>query len=163
MRLVQMIRKRNYSKCSISLVNYSEVLLIYELPKSNMITMLKNGYLIFWNFIDNNYCNDILLKGFKDILHNGVQSVNEDVIFVGTKKVVFLIDINLKMKIKRILLNYDSFSVGYLNNSIFLGLKHTEILVFYLNIILKKNMKNLFLNVLVKEEIYAKKYHQYIQ
>ena len=116
--------KENIPKVQFSLINFSEVLSIYELPKSNMITILENGLLIFWDFKNKNYCKDKILKGFKDILHNGIQSINEDVIFVGTKKAVFLIDINLKMKIKRILLNYESFSIGYSNNSIFLGLKH---------------------------------------
>ena len=118
------LEKEIIPNVKFSLINNSEVLSIYELPKSNMITILKSGYLIFWDFKENNYCKGKMLQGFKDILHNGIHCINEDIIFIGTKKVVFLIDINLKMKIRRILLNYDSFSIGYLNDSIFLGLKH---------------------------------------
>ena len=118
------IGKEIIPNVKFSLINNSEVLSIYELPKSDIITILKNGYLVFWDFKDNNYCKGKMLKGFKDILHNGIRYINEDLIFVGTKKVVFLVDINLKMKIKRILLNYDSFSIGYLYDSLFLGLKH---------------------------------------
>ena len=66
------IGKEIIPNVKFSLIHNSEVLSIYELPKSDIITILKNGYLVFWDFKDNNYCKSKMLKGFKDILHNGI-------------------------------------------------------------------------------------------
>ena len=62
--------------------------------------------------------------------------MNEEIILVGTKKSIFLVDINMKIKIKRFVLDYNSYSIGYLNGHIFLGLKHSSdsCLVFEYNI-----------------------------
>ena len=106
------------------LMNSTEVLSIFELQNYNIISIDKKGYLKFWEFKDNNYNVVKTLRGFKNILHNCMQSLNEEIISVATKKVIFLIDINTKIKIKRFLLDYNSYSIGYLNDSIFLGLKH---------------------------------------
>ena len=107
-----------------TIINVSEILSIFELPNSYLLSMDKKGYLKFFEFKDNNYNLVKTLTGFKESLHNCMQSLNEEIISVATKKVIFLIDINTKIKIKRFLLDYNSYSIGYLNDSIFLGLKH---------------------------------------
>ena len=121
---------------------------------------MEKGYLSFWDFKDNNYKCVKQLKGFKNSPHNWIFSLNEvPIILVGTKKTIFLVDINMKIKIKRFVLDYNSYSIGYLNGHIFLGLKNSSdsCLVFEYNI--EKSLENSIWNAMIKEEIYALKYH----
>ena len=79
-------------------------------------------------------------------MHNCILfSLNEEIILVGTKKYIFLVDINMKIKIKRFVLDYNSYSIGYLNDHIFLGLKNSSdsCLLFEYNIEKKNEEFNL--------------------
>ena len=121
---------------------------------------MEKGYLSFWDYKDNNYKCVKQLKVFKNSPHNCIFSLNEVLIFlVGTKKSIFLVDINMKIKIKRFELDYNSYSIGYLNGQIFLGLKNSSdsCLVFEYNI--EKSLENSIWNAMIKEEICALKYH----
>ena len=116
----------NGAKLKNILINKYKVLSICELPNLDIVSILENGYLKFWEYKNNNYSCAKKLKGFKNCLHKCIFSLNEEIILVGTKKYIFLIDINMKIKIKRFVLDYNSYSIGYLNDHIFLGLKNNS-------------------------------------
>ena len=106
--------------------NFCEVLTIYELPTYNIISISKDEYLKFWEFKEGNYQCIKSLKYFKNPLYNCIFLLNKESILVGTKKNIFVININKKQKIKRFPLNYSAHSIYYINGNIFLGLKNNE-------------------------------------
>ena len=142
---IKLIKKNHYASCSkdktIKLWIYNsenndseikhiisdnyEVLTIYELPTSNIISISKDEFLTFWGDTNNSIL-PISLKGFKNPLHNCIFLLSEVTILIGTKKELFVIDINRKQKIKRFTLNYNACSIHYINGNIFLGLKNSK-------------------------------------
>ena len=104
----------------------NNVLCICELPNLNFVSMA-NNYLIFWkktSFFSHE--EEKILKGFKKCLHNCLFILNEKFILVGTKKIIYFIDINTKEKIRKFVLDYNAYSICYYNEKIFLGLKNNN-------------------------------------
>ena len=135
----------NDAKLKNILINKYKILSICELPNLELVSISENGYLKFWEYKNNNYSCAKKLKGFKNCLHKCIFSLDEEIILVGTKKYIFLIDINMKIKIKRFVLDYNSYSIGYINDYIFLGLKNSSdsCLLFEYNIEKKNEEFNL--------------------
>ena len=102
----------------------TKILSICELPNSNIISISEEGFLIFWEYHDNIFEKETILKGFKNSLHNCIFLFKENIILIGTKKAVIFIDIIKKEKIKKIDLQYNAYSIYYFNDAIFLGLKN---------------------------------------
>ena len=76
---------------------------------------MANNYLIFWkktSFFSHE--EEKILKGFKKCLHNCLFILNEKFILVGTKKIIYFIDINTKEKIRKFLLDYNAYSICYI-------------------------------------------------
>lgn len=105
------------------LYDNSEVLSILELPNSNIVSISKKGYLNFWECKEFNYKKIKTLKGFKNSLHNCIYLLNEDIILIGTKNIIFLVDIITKETTQKILIDYSAYSIDQFNGNIFLGLK----------------------------------------
>ena len=116
----------NKATLNISIDHNSEVLSILELPDSNLVSISKDGDLKIWKF---NVCLKTL-KGFKNPLHNCIFLLNKEIIIIGTKKKIFLININQKEIIYIFNLEYDAFSICHFNGNIFLGLRHNQCLLF---------------------------------
>ena len=116
----------NEPQVKYTLINLTGVLSIYELPNLDKISISEDGFLKFWELKENNYDVVKSLKGFLNCYHNCISSINEEIILVGTKKCVYLIDTKSKIKINRFLLSYNSYSIGFFKDSIFLGLKNND-------------------------------------
>ena len=101
-------------------------LCIYELPNKNIISISNDGYLKFWEYKNYDFKRIGNLKGFENCLHNCIFSLNENITLVGTRKKIIFLDTNKKQKIKKFLLNYNSYSICKFNKSIFLGLKNNK-------------------------------------
>ena len=108
----------NYSLIKV-LNNLECVLSIYELPDSEIISLSLDGNLKFWQ----NYICSKTIKGFKNPLHNCIFLLKDNIISIGLKKQIILVDLNKKEKIKKFVLDYNAFSICYLNGNILLGMK----------------------------------------
>ena len=108
----------NYSLIKV-LNNLECVLSIYELPDSEIISLSRDGNLKFWQ----NYICSKTIKGFKSPLHNCIYLLNDNIISIGLKKQIILVDLKKKEKIKKFVLDYNAFSICYLNGNILLGMK----------------------------------------
>ena len=106
-----------------SINSESKIFCICELANSNFASMT-NNCLIFWKKNDFTYEEEKILKGFKKCLHKCLVVLNDQYILVGTKKIIYFIDINTKEKIRKFLLDYNAYSICYFNKTIFLGLKN---------------------------------------
>jgi len=95
------------------------------------------------------------LKGFKNPLHNCIFLLNEATILVGTKKVIFVIDVNKKQKIKRFPLNYTAHSIYYMKGNIFLGLKNNKNSCLLFEYIINKKYDEIFLECIGKGRDYC--------
>ena len=106
--------------------NLCGVFAIYELPTHEIISISKDEYLKFWQYEKENHHCIKSLNYFKKPLHNCIFLLNEKTILIGTKKVIFIIDIDKKQKIKKFTLNYNTYSINYINGNLFLGLKNNK-------------------------------------
>ena len=93
-------------------------LCICELPNSDFAS-ITNSYLVFWKHNNFVYEEEKILKGFKRSLHHCLSLLNEQYILMGTKKIIFFIDINTKEKIKKYFLDYNAYSICCFNKKIF--------------------------------------------
>ena len=100
-----------------------KIIAICELQDLNIVSISSKGFLIFWEYIDNVYEKGSILKGFKNCLLNCI-FLFKNIILVGTKKSVIFIDIIEKIKIKKIDLKYNAYSIHYFDKKLFLGLKN---------------------------------------
>ena len=134
-------KNRNSKELIRNTINSSiEVLSIFELPNGEIIYISKNGRLVFLELKNGEYFLIEAINGIKNGLHNSIFLVNNDTILVGTKRNVFLIDINKRKKIKSFALNYSSNSIRYVDGNIFLGVKQNIFsCVLFQYIIDKKN------------------------
>ena len=104
----------------------TKIISLCELPESNIVSMSKNGYLIFFKFNNSVYEIERIIKGFKNYLKNCLYLIDEKYVLVGTKNSVVFIDINTKEKIKKFFLDFNAYSICYFNKKIFLGLKNNR-------------------------------------
>ena len=106
-----------------SLYNNNAFLTICELTNFNIISISKDGNLKFWEYKDYNYNNIMVLKGFRNCLHNCIFLINDEIVLIGTKKNVIFVNAIKMQKIKKYSLDYNAYSICYFKGSIFLGLK----------------------------------------
>ena len=119
------------------------------MPTNNIISISKDGCLKFWEDTYYGFRN-ISLKGFKNPLYNCIFLLYQATILVGTKKVIYVIDINRKQKIKRFPLNYNAHSIYYIDGNIFLGLKNNENSCLLFEYIVDKKYDEMFLECIGK-------------
>jgi len=97
-------KNKNSKELIRNTINSSiEVLSIFELPNGEIIYISKNGRLVFLELKNGEYFLIEAINGIKNGLHNSIFLVNYDTILVGTKRNVFLIDINNKAILENVI------------------------------------------------------------
>ena len=97
----------------------NNIISIFELKNGDIVSLSIKGSLKFWSIKDN-----ICLKTIENLeypLKKCFSFLNDNIIVVGTKRGIFLVDITKKEIIKRFFHEYIASSIGYLKNSILFG------------------------------------------
>ena len=113
---------RNIYSIEISLLDDEDIISIHELKKEYLVYISKSGNLKFLSK-DNEKWSKIILKLLENPLKNCFSVWNEDILILGTKNSIFLIDILQQKIIKKFPHQHQASSIGFLKENLLFGLK----------------------------------------
>ena len=99
----------------------NNIISIFELKNGNLVSLSEEGLLKFWSYNNNSNSCIKTFENFEYPLKNSFSFLNDNIIIVGTKKGLFLVDITKKEIIKRFYHQYIASSIGYLKKNILFG------------------------------------------